>query len=180
MELSDADCVKRCLRGDTEAYRPLVLRYERLVFSHLAGRMRDSGHVEEAAQETFVRAFQNLDRLRKPESFYAWLLGIAGRVAQEHWKHQQRGVLHDTEPDELADEGSRIEDAPSLETALALLPERGRRLIELRYYQDLSCQDIARQLGMPLGTVTKTLSRAHALLRKALGPLQGNPHEERP
>ena len=54
------------------------------------------------------------------------------------------------------------------ETALAALPETYRQVILLRYYEELSCQEVAERLDMPLGTVTKTLSRAYALLRQEL------------
>jgi RNA polymerase sigma-70 factor (ECF subfamily) len=55
-----------------------------------------------------------------------------------------------------------------LEEAIAVLPESYRQVILMRYYEGLSCQDVATRLGMPLGTVTKTLSRAYALLRQEL------------
>ena len=55
-----------------------------------------------------------------------------------------------------------------LEEVIALLPESYRQVILMRYYEGLSCQDVATRLGMPLGTVTKTLSRAYALLRQEL------------
>jgi len=168
MEISDKECVARCLCGDTEAFRPLVIRYQRLVFAHLAGQMRDSTYVEEAAQETFVRAFQNLKQLKKPESFYAWLLGIAGRVAKEQLRNMQRTSQDDQVLAHLADESAPPEDYPTLEAALAVLPEASRRLIQLRYYEGLSCQEVVFRLGMPLGTVTKTLSRAFTLLRQEL------------
>jgi RNA polymerase sigma factor (sigma-70 family) len=55
-----------------------------------------------------------------------------------------------------------------LEEVIAVLPESYRQVILMRYYEGLSCQDVATRLGMPLGTVTKTLSRAYALLREEL------------
>jgi RNA polymerase sigma-70 factor (ECF subfamily) len=55
-----------------------------------------------------------------------------------------------------------------LEEAIAVLPESYRQVILMRYYEGLSCQDVATRLAMPLGTVTKTLSRAYALLRQEL------------
>jgi RNA polymerase sigma-70 factor (ECF subfamily) len=55
-----------------------------------------------------------------------------------------------------------------LEEAIAVLPESYRQVILMRYYEGLSCQDVATRLGMPLGTVTKTLSRAYVLLRQEL------------
>jgi RNA polymerase sigma-70 factor (ECF subfamily) len=67
----------------------------------------------------------------------------------------------------LAGSAGADSDYP-IEEAIAALPESYRQVILLRYYEGLSCQEIATRLGMPLGTVTKTLSRAYALLREEL------------
>ncbi len=64
-------------------------------------------------------------------------------------------------------------EAYPLEEAIAALPESHRQVILLRYYERLSCQEVATRLGVPLGTVTKTLSRAYALLRQELAAREG-------
>lgn len=168
MNLTDKEYVERCRDGHPEDYRLLVDRYQRPLFSYLAGRVRGQSEAEEAVQESFIRAFLSLKKLRKPESFYSWLLGIAGRVAKEQFRslaHQAR----DREAAEtmMADATDSLEDYP-LEEAIAALPDSHRQVIHLRYYEGLSCQEVAARLAMPLGTVTKTLSRAYALLRQEL------------
>jgi RNA polymerase sigma-70 factor (ECF subfamily) len=67
----------------------------------------------------------------------------------------------------LAEDPGSAPEYP-LEEVIALLPESHRQVILMRYYEGLSCQDVATRLAMPLGTVTKTLSRAYALLRTEL------------
>ena len=67
----------------------------------------------------------------------------------------------------MANAADSREEYP-LEEAIAALPETYRQVILLRYYEGLSCQEIATRLDLPLGTVTKTLSRAYALLRQEL------------
>ncbi len=168
MEWTDKVCVDRCRDGHPDDFGLLVERYQKPLFSYLAARVENLPEAEEAAQESFVRAFQSLGKLRKPESFYSWLLGIAGRVAKE----QFRAIIHrrkDCEAAEtmLADPAEESADYP-LEEAIAVLPENHRQVILLRYYEGLSCQEVATRLEMPLGTVTKTLSRAYALLRQEL------------
>ena len=169
MDLTDKEYVERCRDGHQEDFRLLVDRYQKPLFAYLAGRLRDGRQVEEAAQESFVRAFLSLKKLRKPESFYSWLLGIAGRVAKEQLrslKHRQQ----DCEVTEsiMANAADRREEAYPLEEAIAALPETYRQVTLLRYYEGHSCQEIATRLDLPLGTVTKTLSRAYALLRQEL------------
>ena len=68
----------------------LVQRYQRPLFAYLSSRLGNYLEAEEAAQESFVRAFLSLKKLRKPESFYAWLLGIAGRVLKEQFRATER------------------------------------------------------------------------------------------
>lgn len=165
---SDREYVESSRNGCPEHFRVLVQRYQKPLFAYLSGRMGSPLEAEEAAQESFVRAFLSLKALRKPESFYSWLLGIAGRVAKEQFRsaaHRER----DREAAEfiMADSADGREEPP-LEEVIATLPETYRQVILLRYYEGLSCQEIATRLVMPLGTVTKTLSRAYALLRQEL------------
>src|SRR4030095_10899551 len=90
MEMSDRHYVQNCRDGSPEEFRILVDRYQRPLFAYLSGRLENTSEAEEAAQESFVRAFLSLNKLRKPDSFYAWLLGIAGRVLKEHFRTRQR------------------------------------------------------------------------------------------
>lgn len=173
MVLTDKEYVEHCRNGHPEDFGLLVARYQKPLFSYLASRVSDGGQAEEAAQESFVRAFLSLRKLRKPESFYSWLLGIAGRVAKEQFRsaaHRQR----DREAAETMMTGAddSAEEYP-LEEAIAALPESHRQVILLRYYERLSCQEVATRLDQPLGTVTKTLSRAYALLRQELAVREG-------
>jgi RNA polymerase sigma-70 factor (ECF subfamily) len=165
---SDRDYVESSRNGCPDHFRGLVQRYQKPLFAFLSGRIRNSSDVEEAAQESFVRAFLSLKKLRKPDSFYSWLLGIAGRVAKE----QFRSAAHrDQDREAGADMAVEAEASPEeypLEEIIAALPETYRQVILLRYYEGLSCQDVATRLGMPLGTITKTLSRAYVLLRQEL------------
>jgi RNA polymerase sigma-70 factor (ECF subfamily) len=165
----DTYYVERCLDGHPEEFRHLVRRYQPVLLAHLAGKLGGRDSAEEAAQETLVRAYFKMNSLKKPESFFAWLLGIADRVAIE----QQRKELIRRKRESVR---AFCEEAPApglsqdyaLEAAVAALPGACRTVVLLRYYAGLSCNRIAEQLGMPLGTVTKTLSRAYALLRETL------------
>ena len=174
MELSDKDCVQRSRDGSPEDFRWLVERYQKPLFAYLAVRMSNNSEAEDAAQETFVRAFFALPKLRKPESFYAWLLGIASRVLKEQVRSRARRDRDRAMAETLlANDTDPMPDYP-LEEALAVLPETYRQFVLLRYYEGRSCQEIATRLEMPLGSVTKTLSRAYALLRQELQARQSN------
>jgi RNA polymerase sigma-70 factor, ECF subfamily len=185
VELSDGECVQRSRDGSPEDFRLLVQRYQRPLFAYLSVRIGGQLEAEEIAQESFVRAFLSLKKLRQPDSFYAWLLGIAGRVLKENFRAlQRRDEEHTVVEDFVADESEGATEYP-LDEAIAALPETYRRVILLRYYEGLSCQEVATRLEVPLGTVTKTLSRAYSLLREELRiredakspPTRGTNHE---
>lgn len=146
----------------------LVERYQEPLVCYLISRLGNRPHAEEAAQESFFRAFQSLKKLRKPESFYSWLLGIAGRVTQEHFRDLKRSRRDYNEITVSLPEQTDSQIDCHLDEVIALLPETYRQIILMRYYEELSCQEVAQRLEMPLGTVTKTLSRAYALLRQEL------------
>jgi RNA polymerase sigma-70 factor (ECF subfamily) len=169
MSETDTYYIERCLDGHPDDYRYIVRRYQAVLLAHLAGKMGSKDKAEEAAQESLVRAYFNMNKLKRPGSFYSWLLGIADRVAKEHRRKEQlqrqREVIRSFSTEAA---GPELSQDYGLEAAIAELPESYRRVVLLRYYGSRSCSQVAEQLDMPLGTVTKTLSRAYAMLRKSL------------
>jgi RNA polymerase sigma-70 factor (ECF subfamily) len=126
---------------------------------------------EDLTQETFMRGWQGLARLEDGRSFGSWVLSIATHVGQEWLRRKITADRHRPGLARIA--ASRAEpreteiDLPLAE-ALADLPPEYQDLLALRHGQGLSCEEIARETGRPLGTVTKTLSRAYARLRERL------------
>ena len=169
MSETDTCYIERCLDGHPDDFRYIVRRYQAVLLAHLAGKLGSRDKAEEAAQESLVRAYFNMSKLRKPGSFFSWLLGIADRVAKEHQRkemlHQQREVIRSFSQEAA---GPELSQDYGLEAAIAELPESYRRVVLLRYYGSRSCSEVAEQLDIPLGTITKTLSRAYAMLRKSL------------
>ncbi len=169
MSETDKYYIERCLDGHPDDFRYIVRRYQAVLLAHLAGKLGNKDKAEEAAQESLVRAYFNMSKLRKPGSFFSWLLGIADRVAKEHQRkdmlHQQREVIRSFSAEAASPE---LSQDYGLEAAIAELPESYRRVVLLRYYGGRSCSQVAEQLDIPLGTITKTLSRAYAMLRNAL------------
>jgi len=169
MSENDKYYIERCLDGHPDDFRYIVRRYQGVLMAHLAGKLGNRDKAEEAAQESFVRAYFNMNKLRNPGSFFSWLLGIADRVAKEHRRkemlHMQREVIRSFSAEAA---GPELSQDYGLEAAIAELPDSYRRVVLLRYYGGMSCSQVAEQLELPLGTVTKTLSRAYAMLRKSL------------
>jgi RNA polymerase sigma-70 factor (ECF subfamily) len=176
---TDREYVESSRNGCPDHFRILVQRYQKPLFAFLSGRVANPHEVEEVAQESFVRAFLSLKSLRKPGSFYSWLLGIAGRVVKEQFRFAAHREKDREAAEAMLAETDGREEYP-LEEAIAALPETYRQVILLRYYEGLSCQEVATRLEMPLGTVTKTLSRAYALLRQELAAREGGDETFKP
>ena len=177
---SDKQCVHQCLNGHPEAYRKLVQRYEKPMMAHLTARMNGADAAAEIAQESFVRAYFGLGKLQDADSFFSWLLGIAQRVMLETFR-KQRPVRSLSERPEIAAKPAATaprSDIP-LSEALDRLPAMYREVTLLRYFAGLSCEEISRRLDVPIGTVTKRLSRAYSLLRQTLATEQDSNSSKR-
>ena len=166
MAESDQYYVEQCLNGHPDEFRGLVRRYQAVLTAFLAGKLGNRSSAEEAAQETFVRAYFGLSELKKRKSFYSWLLGIASRVAKEQLRnHEQFADL-----DSFVQKSQKQKETKDyeLQQAIAELGDSYREIVLLRFYAGQSCSQIAENLNMPIGTVTKQLSRAYAKLRQFL------------
>ncbi|WP_373651131.1 RNA polymerase sigma factor [Schlesneria sp. DSM 10557] len=176
MPTTDAEDVRCCLEGNPEAFRNLVTRYQQPLCKHVSVKLANQTDVAEAAQETMVRAYFSLAKLRRADSFLAWLFGISDRVVAEIHRRQRR--LHanadlDSIPSHAVVESVTDHNSDDLiKQAVAELPEPYRDVILRRFYGGQSCHVIATQLGIPLATVTSRLSRAYAMLRSSLRTLK--------
>jgi RNA polymerase sigma-70 factor (ECF subfamily) len=181
----EAELVARSSRGDREAFHELTVRYYRPVCAFLWKRLQRADVVEDLAQETFLEAYTALKNGTRPARFPAWLFGIAHNRCGK-WLRRKRPALFDaTEPpdrlstpaevDGLAEleEQQRLLDR--LEENLAGLPDDVRHLLSLKHRQGKTCEEIARELGRPVGTVKSQLARTYQLLRARLSPAGGEP-----
>ena len=177
----DADVIRGALAGDQRACRDLVQRYQRQVFSVILRVIRRREDAEDLTQETFVRMFRALDRYDPERPFTAWLFTIATRLAIDHLRRRRVPTVSLTvsEPGsteertlDVEDSGpgpeqitSNIEEERRAQSLIDTLPEHYRIVVLLRHQQDLSYEEIAEALNLPLGTVKARIHRARALLR---------------
>lgn len=168
---SDAELVEAVLGGDRASFAVLVRRHERAVLAIALGVLRDHHAAQDAAQDTFVTAYEQLGMLRRRGRFAPWVLGIARRRAIDLWRRRSRSPQNIVELDSIAANpgGSLDQAAGEVFEAIDRLPEQYRRILLLRYCDRLSVREIAEAMGSPVGTVTSRLSRARARLRRSLG-----------
>lgn len=167
---TDAAAIRRSL-AEPEAFTVVFDRHFEVVHGYVQRRVgRDLA--DEIAAETFARAF---DRRRRYDHGHAdarpWLLGIAANVLRRHWRTERRRIAA---YGRAADDGSAVADAPpgiaaELAAALGDLSHRDREALLLFTWADLSYEEIAVALGVPVGTVRSRIARARRLLRERLG-----------
>ena len=173
---SDADLILAVLdRDDREAFAELVRRHQskiRTVLRRLTGG--DTAFADDLAQDTFVLAWRNLKSFRFEARFSTWLYRIAFNAWQSEAR-KRREVSLDLDDDVLAaSDDSATSEMPDiasrvdLERAMAVLSDGERAAIAACYYADLSHEEAAAALGMPLGTVKTHVLRAKAKLRARL------------
>ena len=170
----------RARRGDREAFRALVERYERPVFALLGRMLLRAGRqslVEDLAQETFVRVFRGLPSFGSDgrSNVSAWILTIAARLAiDELRRHQPRFESFDARtiavaaPTSTDEPSERRRVAAAIERAVEQLGPEYRAAFLLREVHDMDYESIADALRVDIGTVKSRLSRARAALRRAL------------
>ena len=172
---SDAELILAVLeRDDRRAFAVLVERHQAKVRTVLRRLTRgDAALADDLAQETFVAAWRNLRRFRFEARFSTWLYRIAFNAWQSEAR-KKRELTLDLDPDaplpgpeesaELPDVAARVD----LERAFSVLSDGERAAISACYYADLSHEEAAQALGVPLGTVKTHVLRAKAKLRARL------------
>ncbi len=167
---ADAELVKAVLGGERRAFAELVRRYERAVRALALSVLADGHAAEDVAQDCFVIAYQELDKLRKPGAFGGWLLKIARREAVSRSRSRLKMArLEESKIGAAKDRDGRLdEDLQEVLAAVMKLPGHERQVITLKYFNGQSIRGISEMTGRAIGTVSKQLSRAHERLRNIL------------
>ena len=170
---TDRDLILRARRGDAEAYGELVTRYQTNVFNVCYRIVHEHGEAEDLAQESFMRAYDRLDTFDIEREFGPWIRRVAANLCLNHFESQRHSAELDDERD--AGENQRPETvaevherSEQIRRALASLPPQYRVVIELRHYQEMSYDEIAKVLSIPLSDVKSHLFRARKILAEKL------------
>ncbi len=181
MERSDRELIRECRRGNKDAFRELVERYQRKILSVAVGMLHNQDDALEVTQEAFVKAYRNLDGFKGESSFYTWLYRIVVNLAIDRRRRDRRhgtvsledrpGGGEDLEADlpsqRLSDpyqQAKSSELGERLRGAIEDLTPDQKAVILLREVEGLSYDEISQVMQCPKGTV---MSRLH-YARKAL------------
>ena len=177
----DRELMQRLASGDREALAPLVERHYRRLYRIALGYLREREDALDVVQEAFVKVYQAASRWDGSADAGPWLSRVTVNLSIDRWRRNKRrgqtfsplaegdhlDVLADHRP--APDHGVvGRESGERLSKALRALPERQRAVVVLRHYQELSLEEIARTLGMSLGTVKSSLHRALHRMRATL------------
>ncbi len=165
----DNELIERCIKGDQAAWKDLVTRYQRLVYSVAHALCPAGEEVSDIFQQVWLDLYQQLAELRNVEALPAWLITVTRRHMYALIRRQASEPLDEGTPD-LSQKIHQIEYEHMLERALEQLPDRCRRLIDLLYFDlnEPSYSEIAQTLGMPEASIGPTRARCLEKLRKLI------------
>jgi RNA polymerase sigma-70 factor (ECF subfamily) len=190
--MPDAEVVALAKRGREAAFREIVRRYERPVFSLVFRMVRDHEVAEDLAQESFIKVLNHLDRYSPEFKLSSWLFKIAHNVTIDHLRRRRvptvsmSGSPHASSAEEIERSSFEVTDGgesalaelesrelgSAIEKAIGRLRPEYRSCIMLRHVEGRSYEEIAATLDLPLGTVKTYIHRARHELREDLKHLR--------
>lgn len=178
------DLIKRIKKGEHEAYRDIIERYQTQVFNICLRYVRNRSEAEDLAQEAFIRAYTKLDTYQVDKKFSTWLYRIATNLSIDYLRKKRPSVILDAErgdhdgftmasqlesqemlPDDVV---VQDEEREGIQDHIMALPEKYRSAIILKYIEDCSLKEISDILGLPVATVKTRIYRGREALRERL------------
>lgn len=180
------DHVRRARKGDSNAFAALVKSVQRQVYGLCLRLLRTEAEASEVAQETFLKAYQNLDRYDDARPFDLWVLTIARNQCLDLLRRRTKLKTEDvdehaqslpsSEPN-LEEKAIARQERKSLEDAMATLSVDDREVLALYYVQKRTTKEIAEVMNVAPGTIMARLFRAREKLRTRMQAAEANPQE---
>lgn len=185
----DRGLVAAAKKGDPRAFETLLKKYRKSVYYMLLKMVKNADDAEDLTQEAFAKAFNSIEKFDSKFAFSTWLFRIATNNCIDFIRKKRVQTVSIDQPVE-GDDGSSMrfdirddnldpnefmlkkQRKRYLEMAIKRLPEKYRILVELRYFRELSYEEVANELQIPLGTVKAQLFRARELLNQELKNLK--------
>lgn len=180
----DSRIIQEALKGDDAAYKKLMNKYHDAIFNFIYRMVRDKHQVEDLTQEAFIKAFASLKSFNDEYAFSTWLYKIATNNSIDYIRRRKLQMYSIDKPIEAADSDYSFElpdetyqadkdiirgqRAQLLNEAIAALPEKYRKVIQLRHVEERTYEEIAKHLKLPIGTVKAHIFRAREILYKTL------------
>jgi len=188
--LQDYELVKKALDGDEKAFARLLSRYKDTIYFMLLKMLNNRADAEDLTIEAFGKAFKNLNQYSPTYAFSTWLFKIASNNCIDYLR-KRRGMMISLENEQEQGENSEISRIKSkelnpedrfirkqkailLHNVVRKLKPHYQNLVELRYFREMSYEEISKELHLPLGTVKAQLFRARQMLFKLVESTEMN------
>ncbi len=175
MHQTDIEIVKEVLQGRSEAFRELVSRYKRAVYSLCYRMVQNNEEAEDLSQEVFIKVYQYLEKYDESYKFSTWILKIATNTTIDYLRKKRVDTVPLEEGIESKQEMASAEsiyfhqsNKELIEKMIKELPEEYRLLIMLYHQQGLSYKEIAENVNIPMSKVKNRLHRARNILKEQL------------
>ncbi len=181
--LEDDRFVANAIKGDQEAYKRLMDKYQKPLYYHVLKMVKNHEQVEDIVQESFMKAFSNLSSYNTNYAFSTWMYRITTNHTIDFLRKKKLQTTSINEPVRAKDGEMQMQIVGGAETdrkiirkerkkivtdAIQNLPEKYREVIVMRHLEEMSYQEISEELDIPLGTVKAHIFRAREMLYKAL------------
>ncbi len=146
-------------KSENDFFKVLLATYQKRIFYFLLRKLNDQESAKDATQTVFIKVFQHLQKFKGESSFYTWIYAIARNVSYDFLKKQQKSyAIFNSIPTEdqyswRADESTlnSVEIENILQKAIETLPEKQKKVFELRYFDEMSYKEMAELLGGSVG-----------------------------
>jgi RNA polymerase sigma-70 factor (ECF subfamily) len=178
--------IQQCLQGDQAAWEAIVRQHWRKVFNVAYKFVGNHDEAEDLAQDIFLKIFKSLDTFDRRANFQTWLISVSRNLCIDHYRSvrkERETINRDVDASELAPAAKDTGPMAALEQrdrvellrqAMASLAPALRTAVLMRDIQELSYQEIARQLRLPEGTVKSRINRGRAELARQIRRLRGD------
>jgi RNA polymerase sigma-70 factor (ECF subfamily) len=182
-----ADLIRRVREGDVAAFEQLFAAYQKRVYNLIYRMVGNEQDAVDLTQETFVRVYNARNRIESDGAFLAWLRTVATNLCRDHFRKVGRTIKADSLDQPIIVDGDEVQreiedwtDNPerklekqelqsAVQRALGSLSAEHREVVVLHHIEGMDVKDIARQVGIPDGTVKSRLARAREELKRKLG-----------
>jgi RNA polymerase sigma-70 factor (ECF subfamily) len=165
--------VLRCKRGERQAFNELISQWEGRLFFYVRRLVATEEDAWDVLQQVWLKVFRGIKTLTNPQRLPTWLYQIARRTAASHWREEYRASACREENADLvafpaAEEESHFENAEQVHRALDSISLAHREVLTLYFLKDLSLEQMAEVLAVPLGTIKSRLCYAKRAIRASL------------
>ncbi len=174
--ISDKQLVECTLSGNKESFEMLFERYRDAILLMLHQRSRDVALCDDILQEAFIKAYLNLEKFDSSYNFGGWITRIAKNLLIDHGRRVENRPKEDSCTIEILSQAMNpeekfmsVEANKRLNDALSSLTPSYRKIIEMRFWRDMSYEQISEELNLPMGTVKTQVHRARRAFIDILG-----------